>query len=378
MFTKYRSLFPITSQKIYMNHAAISPLSVRVTDRLEEYIDVRSFGSIDNFEHADALRNHTRQMLAKMIHTQPEQIAFVQSTSEGLNHLVNGLTWNPGDEVLTTDYEFPSNVYPFLNLEKRFGVKVVFTPNRDGKILIEDIESRISEKTRLLTISFVEFSNGFRNDLETIGRICKENGTIFSVDGIQGIGAIPIDVQKYNIDFLSNGGHKWLMGMMGAGFMYIAPKLFERLIPAYTGWLAVENAWDFFDYRLDLLPDAKRFEYATVNFMGISALSASVELLLEAGIENIETHLLKLGAQLVNGLENAGMVFMGAREKQYWSGIFSFSGKKIEKLYEYFMKENIVVSLRNGMIRIAPHFYNTKEEISELIMVVKRFYKQGN
>jgi len=207
------------------------------------------------------------------------------------------------------------------------------------------------------------------------GRGCKENEIIFSVDGIQGVGALPLDVQKCNIDFLSNGGHKWLMGTMGAGFMYIAPVLMQKIVPAFTGWLAVEDAWDFSEYRLELLPDARRFEYATANFMGISALSASVELLLEADPVNIERHLLSLGERLKTGLENLGMHFKGAADKKHWSGIFSFSGKKTEKLYEYLINHNITVSLRNGMIRIAPHFYNSADEIDEVVSTVKKFYK---
>lgn len=373
MFSEYRTLFPITSQKIYLNHAAISPLSMRVTDKLDEFIDQRSFGSIDIFEQADAIRNRTRVMLARMINTDPEQIAFIQNTSEGFNHLVNGLSWNPGDEIILTDYEFPSNVYPFLNLEKRFGVKVKFVANRDGQIFIEDVQKLITLRTRLLSISFVEFSNGFRNDLEAIGKICHQNNILFSVDSIQGLGAIPLDVKKCQIDFLSNGGHKWLMGLMGAGFMYIAPHLLPRLTPAYTGWLGVENAWDFSEYALDLLPDARRYEYATANFLGITALSESVALLLEAGISDIEKHLFSLGKQLILALEDLDMQFKGSADSKSWSGIFSFSGNKTAELYEYLISKGIIVSLRNGMIRIAPHFYNTRDEIDVLVTEIKNF-----
>ena len=240
--SQYRKLFPVTLQKIYLNHAAISPMSQRVSDKLEWYIDERAFGSIDLYPKVIEIRHQARQTIAKMINAKPDQVAFITNTSEGFNHLVNGLDWNSRDEVILTDYEFPSNIYPFKNLE-RFGVKMKYVPNRSGKILLEDIEKRITPKTKLLSISFVEFSNGFRNDLEKIGNLCKANNIIFSVDGIQGIGAIPIDVEKFQIDFISNGGHKWLMGPMGAGFMYIRPELFEKIKPAYTGWLAVETAW---------------------------------------------------------------------------------------------------------------------------------------
>ncbi|MHB2149264.1 aminotransferase class V-fold PLP-dependent enzyme [Calditrichota bacterium LG25] len=374
MFHDYRKLFPITSQKIYLNHAAISPFSTRVTERLEWYLDERQFGTIDVFKKADELRSKTRNLLAGLINARPENIAFITNTSEGFNHLVNGLEWQAGDEVLVPDCEFPSNMYPFLNLERK-GVIVKKISSPDGLVDLEKIKAAITSKTRLLSISFVEFSSGFRNDLQAIGQLCKEQGILFSVDGIQGVGAMPLDVQACHIDFLSNGGHKWLMGAMGAGFMYIAPELFSRLKPAFTGWLAVENAWDFFDYRLDFLPDARRFEYGTSNFIGITALSASVELLMEANPDKIQEHLFKLGEILVEELEKMGLRFVNTKDRHHWSGIYSFKAARAEKLFEEFEKHQVVVSLRNGLIRLAPHFYNNEQEIEQVIKIIKKFYK---
>jgi len=371
-FKEYRKYFPVTLEKIYLNHAAVSPFSTRVQDRLEEFIDERSFGVIDNFKNADKLRSETRKNLGKMINAVPEQIGFIQNTSQGFNILVNGLSWQPGDEIILFDYEFPSNIYPFLNTE-RFGVNIKYVKNRSGKIYLEDLFKAITDKTRLLSISFVEYSNGFKNDLIQIGKICEEKGVIFSVDGIQGVGAMPLDVRAAQIDFLSNGGHKWLMGPMGAGFIYAGEWLFKKMVPAEAGWLGVENAWDFSSHKLDFLPDARRYEYATANFLGLAGLSASVEMLLEAGTESIQNHLLILGSRLINSLQEAGLKFMGAENKKYWSGIYSFSGNNIEKLFEYLTSKNIICSFRGGMLRIAPHFYNTAEEIDELIKQVKLF-----
>ncbi|MBD3226359.1 MAG: aminotransferase class V-fold PLP-dependent enzyme [Caldithrix sp.] len=372
---EYRTLFPVTSQQIYLNHAAISPLSTRVTDKLEWYLDERGFGKIDVYKQVSEIRVNTRQRLGRMINAAPRNIAFIGNTSEGFNWLVNGLQWQEGDQIILTDYEFPSNVYPFLNMQ-RHGVEIVYVPNRRGSIHLDDIKASITPKTRLLSISFVEFSNGFRNDLPAIGQLCKENGIIFSVDGIQGIGAMNLDVQQCGIDFLSNGGHKWLMGIMGAGFMYINEQLFDRLTPSFTGWLAVEDSWNFFDYDLTFLPDARRFEYGTYNFMGLTGLSASIELLMEAGIERIEKHLLQLGEQLVSGLTETGMTFMGSDQRRHWSGIYSFSGDHIEALFEDLKANQIIGSLRNGMIRLAPHFYNTKQEIDEVIHHIANFYQK--
>ncbi len=373
-FREYRKLFPITTKKIYINHASISPLSSKVTDMLERHINERMFGMIDVYPESVKIRDKARELTAKLINASAEEIAFTSNTSDGLNLLANGVEWNKGDEILLTDYEFPANIYPFLN-QQRKGVKIIYVPNRNGKIYIEDILERINNNTRLLSISFVEFGNGFKNDLESIGKICRNRNIIFCVDAIQGLGAVPLDVKDFQIDFLSNGGHKWLMGPMGVGIIYINKSLFDILTPAYTGWLSVNNAWDFYDYKLDLLPDAKRFEYGTANFMGIAGFSAAIELLLEIGIENIREHLLNMGRLLVEGLSAAGMEFGGANDKQYWSGIFSFKGRNLQALYSFLTEKDIICALRGDKIRFAPHFYNTKEEIEEVVGRVLDFYK---
>lgn len=376
MFKKYRTLFPNTARQVYLNHAAISPLSTRVTDKLDLYINERSFGAIDTFELADATRQETRRRLGKLINADPAQIAFIPNTSQGFNHLVNGLNWSERDEIILIDYEFPSNIYPFLNLQKRFGVKVHFVANHLGQVRLEDVVDKMNANTRLLSISFVEFSNGYRNDLRSLGQICHERGILFSVDGIQGVGALPLDVQDMQIDFLSNGGHKWLMATMGAGFMYMSKALMDKSHPAQTGWLAVEDAWDFSKHELNLLPDARRYEFATSNFMGIMALSASLELLLEVGIEHIEKHLLNLGSYLVEEMRKLGFVHTGAADKAHWSGIFAFSGNNCQQLYEYLKSENIIVSLRNGNLRVAPHFYNTRDDLQIFVDTVRKFSEQ--
>ncbi len=372
-FAQYRKLFPVTSQKIYLNHAAIAPLSTRVTDRLEWLIDDRMFGNIDSFQQADKIRDDLRRDIAQMINADPHQIAFIVNTSEGFNHLVHGLDWQRGDEILVPDCEFPSNVYPFKNLERK-GVIVKLIPTQEGKVPIEAIAALITSRTRLLSISFVEFLSGFRNDLKAIGALCRTHDIIFSVDGIQGVGAVSMDVREFQIDFLSNGGHKWLMGPMGAGFMYISSRLFSKLRPAFTGWLAVNNAWDFFDYQLDFLPDARRYEYGTANFLGIVGLSESVKLLREIGTVPIEKKILHLGERLVDGLEELGLQLVNTKDKKHWAGIFTFKARKTEQLWEYLKKHHVICSVRNGLLRISPHFYNTMEEIETTISLIHRFY----
>ncbi len=373
-FTAYRNQFPFTSNKIYLNHAGVSPLSSDVREKMDWFINNRSFGEIEFFEEMGELRDQTRSLIAQIINAQQDYIAFTANTSSGFNWLTQGLKWKKGDQIILTDLEFPSNVYPFMNLEKK-GVEIVFVKNKKGCIKVEDIEKAISPKTRMISISSVEFSTGFRNDLLAIGALCKHHNLIFSVDGIQGLGAIPLDVKTTHIDFLSCGGHKWLMGPMGIGFMYISPRIFDKVAPVFVGWDSVKNPLDFLDYNFELLPDARRFEYATQNNLGICGLSASLDLLHRIGIAAIEQHLLILGKQLVNSLPDYGMKFLGHEDPFYRSGIYSFSSPDAEELFMFLKKHSVICSIRDGALRFSPHFYNNRDDINEVIDLVGKFHR---
>ncbi|MCK4560709.1 MAG: aminotransferase class V-fold PLP-dependent enzyme [Calditrichia bacterium] len=362
----YRKYFPITTTDIYLNHAAISPLSTKVVEATEQILKMRSSGQIEVFPEAEEEKKKLKKNLADLIDGEPDNIAIIGNTSEGFNWLVHGLEWKEGDRVLLVENEFPANIYPFLNLEQ-YGVIIDYVPVRDGFIYPEDIENAIKPDTKLFSISFIGFLNGFRNQLSDISRICRERNVIFSVDGIQGVGALPLSVGNSGIDFLSNGGHKWLMGPQGCGFMYISPVLFERLKPAFAGWLSVKDSWNFFDYRLDFLDDARRFEIATSNVLGIFGLRASTDLLLAAGLANIEKHLFMLGDRLIEELSVLGFKYIGSGNTKERSGIYSFTCENEKALFEYLQKKRIHISLRNGVIRFSPHFYNTAEEIDQVV-----------
>ncbi len=369
--SSYRKYFPITATDIYLNHAAVSPLSTKVVEATEQILKMRSSGPIEVFPESVEEKKKLKKNLADLIDGEPDNIAIIGNTSEGFNWLVHGLEWNKGDRVLLVENEFPANIYPFLNLEQH-GVIIDYVPVRDGFIYPEDIENTIQPDTKLLSISFVGFLNGFRNQLSDISRICRERNVIFSVDGIQGVGALPLSVGNSGIDFLSNGGHKWLMGPQGCGFMYISPVLFERLKPAFAGWLSVKDSWNFFDYRLDFLDDARRFEIATSNVLGIFGLRASTDLLLAAGLANIEKHLFALGDRLIEKLSVFGFKYIGSDNKKERSGIYSFTCEDEKALFENLQKNRIHISLRNGVLRFSPHFYNTLEEIDQVVDMLNR------
>ncbi len=371
-FSTYRLQFPFLANKIYLNHAAVSPLSADVREKITWVLNERGFGELNFHEESIKLAEETRALVGRLIHAPVGNIAFTPNTSSGFNWLAQGLKWKAGDQIIIPDVEFPANVYPFLNLEKK-GVEVVFVKNRNGLVYVEDIEAAITPRTRLISISFVEFLSGQRNDLLAIGALCKKHHLLFSVDAIQGLGAIPLNVDALHIDFLSCGGQKWLMAPRGIGFMYMAPDLMAQIDPVFSGWMGVKNAWDFFDYKLDLLPDAHRFEYGTGNLLGLAGLSASLDTLLHIGIAPIEQHLLILGQMLVEKLTAAGLQFMGPEDPYFWSGIFTFRHKQAEAIHSMLSENNVICSMRDGALRFAPHFYNNRDDIREVTELISKW-----
>lgn len=368
-FTSFRSQFPFTVDRIYLNHASVSPLSLDVIEKMDWYINNRSFGEIDFYDEINTIVDQTKTMLARLINGKKEYIAFTSNASEGLNHLIHSYKWRKGDQVILTNIESPSNVYPFLNLANK-GVELIYIKAKNGHVNLVDIEKAISPRTRMVAISFIEFISGYKNDLLAIGAICKKHGIDYCVDGSQGIGAIPLDVKTCHIDFLTCSGHKWLMGPMGTGFMYFSEQLFGKITPVFAGYKSVKSDFDDLKYTLDLLPDARRFEYATQNYLGICGLWASIDLLLKIGVSTIEQHLLILGKQLVERLPDYNLKFRGIEDSFYWSGIFSFEYGDAEELLIHLSKNNVVCSVVAGNNRFSPHFYNNREDINAIIEII--------
>lgn len=369
---KYRSWFPhIAAGKIWLNHAAISPLSSRVTRVINNYVSNRTVDHIDVFPDVLKSIHHTKSNLAVLIHSTPDRIAFVTNTSEGLNILATGLKWKTGDRILLNDIEFPANVVPFLNL-KRHGVELDFVRSKNGEILVEDIEAMITPNTKLLSISFVQFFSGFKADLVAIGELCKRHGIIFCVDSIQGIGASPLDVQKAQIDFLSNGGHKWLMGLMGLGFIYLTKELQDRIQQACVGWTSNKDYFsNFFRYRIDLEESARRFEIGAQDFLAVAALGESTSILLEVGIENIEQHLLAITDRIIAFADEHNFEVLTPREHFKRAGIVTLKHARAKEIFEELNENRIGISLREGMLRIAPHFYNSDEDMNALFSILR-------
>lgn len=369
-----RNLFPYLNNNIvYFNHASTGPMCKPVIDRIREILIERSETKIDDYESFFTVVNETKKLLADYLKTDKERIAFTDNTSNGINILAQGLNLQRGDKVILNDIEFPANVYPFLNLKKK-GVEVDFVKSNDGIVTAEDIINAVDDRTKVISVSFVQFLSGYKIDLEKLGEFCKNNNIVFAVDSIQGLGAIQLDVQKCNIDFLSNGTQKWLLGLQGMSFIYVSEKLQKQMEPAFVGWLSVVNAWDLMDYSFNLKSSASAFQTGTINTLGVHALNTSLKLLGSFGYNRIENLVTDHTLFLRNKLNEEGFnLFPAQLEEKYFSGIVSFRHSDPEGLFNWLKNRKIIVSLREGVIRLSPHFYNTTAEIDNVIDTIKNY-----
>jgi len=356
-----RQEFPLTEELTYLNHAATSPLPGRTRAAMTSFIETRRFVRRAREEY-ETLDQDLRQALGQLINASPEEIALVQNTAEGINIAAHAIPFQPGDNVILCDMEYPANVYPWLNLERR-GVEARIIPHREGGLALDDLEATTDERTKAIAVSSVEFLTGFRNDLQSIGKLCRARGIYFVVDGIQSLGAIPLDVRECQIDLLSCGGPKWLMGPCGQGFLFCRQELLEEMIPAYAGATSVVDFLNFRDYDLTFLPDAKRFELGTNNLVGEVGLLASVNLLLEVGIEEIRRWTLHLTGVLIEDLQERGYQIASCLRPEHRSAIISFTTPDVEAAYEKLIANKVIVALRENYIRVSPHCYNTEEEV---------------
>ncbi len=376
--TALRKQFPFNKNITYFNHAAFGPIpSDSLNATLDYYHTLTHQVDQSTDHHSFELLDKIRKIIAQLINSSADEIALTTNTSYGFNIVANGLEFKSGDEILLSDVEFPANVYPWLNLKKQ-GVKIKFIKSQNDFFSLENLLKAINEKTKLLSLSFVQFFNGYKNDLEEIGKICRANRIIFVVDGIQGVGNSVLDVERSQIDFLSCGGQKWLLSAPGTGFFYCSKNLFNKIRPAFFGWLGVDwkvNFTDLLRYNLKPFNSARRFEIGSYPYANLRTLYASLKLLEKIGISNIEKQNQALLDKLIDYLQNSACQIKSSLEAKHRSSILSFSAKNGKKLWKDLIKNKIIVSYREGLIRVSPHFYNSPEEIDHLIAILKKHSK---
>lgn len=368
-----RSLFPVTEKYIYMNHAAVSPLSTRVSDAMHAMVeDVTRNGSA-NYEDWCRTYEQTRRSAARLVNARPHEIAFMRNTSDALSAVANGIDWHEGDNIVSCNVEFPSNIYPWLRLREARGVQMKLAEERGGRIDTDELLSLIDDRTRVVTISWVQFASGYRSDLARIGKFCRERDIIFVVDAIQGLGGLKLDVESDFVDAFAADAHKYLLGPEGIALLYVSDRVIDRIKPTVLGWTSVKDYEQFshrsIDYKLDYREGAGRFECGTLNTAGVYGLGAAIDLFLEVGPDKIEEYLLGLSDYLAERLTSKGYEVISPRSAGETSAIITCRHEHHtpRDLWRLLRERNIQTAPRMNRLRISPHFYNTREEVDALI-----------
>jgi cysteine desulfurase / selenocysteine lyase len=365
-----RKLFPAAEKYTYLNSAAVSPMPRTAVEAVTNQLrDVMWNGSVNLAEWIKT-KNRCRNLVAKMLNVECEQIAFVRNTSDGFSTIANGFAWQNGDNIVTFEKEFPSNFYPWRRIRDAFGVELRTCPERNGRIDLDEFISLIDENTKLVSISAVQFSTGFRADLKKIGQAARNVDALFAVDIIQGFGVLPFDLPEQMVDIACGASHKWLASPEGCGIIYLSDRARKRIEPTLVGWISVDEAFNFDDFEQAWKPNALAWETGTNGSCLFYGLEQSLILLSETGAEQIADYLETLTDYLCEGLLEKNYEVVSSRLKGEKSQIVSIMPKSDTdsmRLAAMLEQQRIIVSPRGIRLRIAPHFYNNLSDIDRLI-----------
>ena len=367
--------FPWTADTLYLNNASIGPIPERTRRVVDAFTAKRTAPHLLPDRDLQTGLAAARDAAARLVNADIGEIALATNTSWGLNLAARALPVQRGEKILISDREFPANVYPWLLLKKE-GIEVEFAPCRpegwpDEEALLERLRD---PRVRVLAVSFVQFSNGYRADLKRLSAACRANGTYLVVDGIQGVGNSVLDVRETRVDILACGGQKWLLSPWGSGFVYVHKDLVPRLEPTVTGWMAFEGTDDFSRltaYNPTFRADARRFEMITLPFQDFYGLTSSVDLLLEIGIRDIADFTRSLHEPLLKWADAHEVRVVSPRDDRHRSAILCLAPAKAVEAFHAVKRARIVCSLREGAIRLSPHFYNTAEELDKVMDVLE-------
>ncbi len=384
-----RAHFPGAGRWTYLDLGSRGLLSREVRAAIEAHLDDRMYngGNKDLMFQRTA---ETRGQFAKLLNASPEEIAYTKNISDGLNMVAAAFDWIEGDNVIVcSDLEHPNNVYPWLNQQSR-GLQARMIKHRNGHMPVEDMIAAMDSKTKVVTASTVTFSPGFRTDIDSLGRICRERGILFLVDAAQSAGVLDIDVARSNIDALAVSTQKGLLALYGMGFLYLRKEWAERMKPAYLARFGVDlgdaHESDIGATKYSLMPGAHRFDLGNYNYIGIAAANAALRFLLDVGVANIEVHVVKLGHALAQGLLDLGLPVCGGAPSahiahtvtvgDFGSGSDKYtSNEKINGLYQHLIENRVKLSMRRGVMRFSFHVYNNLGDVEKVLDLTRDFLK---
>ena len=359
-----------------MSHAAVTALPRVVADAVIRFTE-ESAANLQNFGEVLKSLQEARASAARLIGSSPDEVALIGPTSLGLSLFANGIDWHRDDEVICYLDDYPANVYPWLNLRSR-GVTIrLLQPGEPGAITPELIADALTPKTRLVALASCNFVSGYRIDLNAIGKLLREKGVLFSVDAIQTLGAFPTTVEY--IDFLSADAHKWMLGPLAIGIVYVRKECFDVCRPTLLGSWNIKAPGYVAREEIEFQPTAQRYEPGAMNLMGIFGMKAGIDLLLGIGINRVSERILLISARLVEGLHRLGFSILGPSGGPNASGIVTVSrpGTSMQGIFDRLTLEHVVCSPRQDRqgrdyIRFSPHFYNTESEVDRVLEVLAR------
>jgi selenocysteine lyase/cysteine desulfurase len=362
-------------ETIYLNNASTGPLPQRTLAAIEEWGRLRANPQrISHDLQFDTLAR-SRELIASMIGADTTEIALATNTSYGINLAAFSLPLKKGDVVLSPDFEFPANVYPWMQLAARRGVELRQVRYEDGVLDRERLERELEdERIRVVAVSWVQFASGARIDLESIGALCRERGVFFVVDAIQGLGPLRVDLRRAHVDIFSCGAQKWLLSPWGSAFVYVRKELIETLEPHDVSWLAVKNSDDFSrltNYDRIWRNDARRFEFITLPYQDFAGMNASLELIHEIGVDVVSAHALALAERIVDwATDRDDVTLVTPKPAERRGAVISLRPRDAKVVSAQLTAASVAHSLREGAIRLSPHFYNTMEEIHRALEIM--------
>ena len=366
-----RSAFAVTERLNYLNHAAVGVLPIATREAIDAFVRAHAEGGVMGTFPYEAKMPEYRDRIGRFIGASGSEIAVLRNTGDGANVVALGLDWKPGDEIVLGDNEFPSNAIPWLAL-RRHDVKIQLVRSSQTRLTPDALRAAMTPRTRVVAASWVSFADGYRHDLAELAQVAHDGGALFCVDVMQALGAFPLDVRACDIDVAYGGGAKWMLALQGVGFVYVRESLIERLALGSPGWRSAADMWDFLNYDQPYIEDASRFEGGTPNFVGALSLAHSIDALEQAGPARIAEHVLALTDRLVEGLQRQGAELLTVRSEGISSGIVTFRMPGVDsiELGRAIQREGAITTWRSNGIRVAPHGYNTLEEIDHFISLV--------
>jgi selenocysteine lyase/cysteine desulfurase len=372
--SRLRAEFELAAGLVYLNHAAVAPWPRRTADAVRRFAQENVATGALHYPRWLETETRLRQRLARLIHANPEDVALLKNTSEGLSTVAFGLDWRSGDSIVGIARDFPSNRVVWEAL-RQHGVElraVDVNAAADPEAALLDA---CDASTRLLAVSWVHYVSGLSLDLERLGRFCRRAGILFCVDAIQGLGALPIDIGACRVDFLAADGHKWLLGPEGVALFYSRPEARDRLRLHQLGWHSLDHPGDYDRTDWTLAPTARRFECGSPNLLGAHALDASLSLLEDAGVSRIAARVQENTQSLRDALaRRRGVEVLGPADPARWSGIVSLriAGRDSGVLAAHLTAAGIVCAARGGCLRLSPHFYNDDKDIDSFLAKLSR------